>query len=669
MERSPVEFSVALTPLETLVHHRVQCQHDLPMEDVQRLFQETQADYIALVREERVSGMCSRTRVGSLLGSRFGFALNSRTPAHAAQVSHPLVFIQSTPVRKILDRALGRPAEEFHEDVILIDEDARLIGLVPTQTIARLQTRLVNEQLKALQTQHETERRQNLELFHANQALRETQGIYRGLFDSSAIGVALLDVEGGVQTHNRRLAEILGVERDNAKSVSLADLVTQAERPEFRSWLAGLEHTPAAGAAKEFHFDLGPKGTRMLRLSIGYIQETSQISACVDDVTSQRALEQHMQRQEKQELLDTLAGGIAHELNNKITPILGFAQLLEDQVDERLRRYTDHISKSVEEAAKIIRQLLQLSKPQLGTPEAIDLAKAVSEVLAMLKFQLHEANTTVQVSAPPEPVAVFADFAQIKQVVMNLLINALHAMGETPQPRLAIVIAAEGSKGRLDVVDNGTGIPESIIGRIFDPFFTTKAPNKGTGLGLSVCISLVRQQGGTIAVTSEAGRGTRFVVRLPLAAAAVLDPLQAPLRKVDRFESNPPGSIDVRVLVVEDEPLVRHFVQEALRTGFGCRVDAAMDGAEGLRKALETDYSIVISDVRMPGLNGPEFYRRLTTLRPATKDCFVFTTGHAGETSLGRLLEGASIPVLSKPFTMKQLLDVCRPMIERVSRV
>ena len=663
--RTGPELKAELTKMELLVHHKMCCAHDLPLEEVHQMFRETSADYIALERDGRVTGVCSRARVGFVLGSRFGFALNSRTPAFSAQVAHPLVFTRTTAVRRILERALGRPADEFHEDVLLVDDANRLIGLIPTQALARLQSQLVEEQLGALKEQHETEHRQNLELFQANQALRQTQGLYRALFESNATGVALLDARGHAQGHNRRLSELLGRAPEAVEPFLLADLVCGEERSWFGQWLFELERDRSSIHAREFHFELGGRGRRLMRISVGFIPETGQISACFDDVTEQRMMELHLQKQEKQQMLDTLVGGIAHELNNKLTPVLGFAQLLELEVDERGRSYLGYIGKSVEEAARIIRQLLQLSKPQIGAPEVVNLAAIVGDVVTMLKFQLREAKTAVHTQAPPEPVRVFADPAQLKQVVMNLVINALHAMEAVPHPRLEITINRQGASGWLEVADNGAGIPANIIGRIFDPFFTTKGPDKGSGLGLSICASLVRQQGGELAVTGVEGQGARFSVRLPLAASDAV--AATPFARFSRADTLKLAWAGLRVLIVEDEVVVRHFLQEALRTGFGCQVDVALDGVDGLRRAANFDYALVISDVRMPGLNGPEFYRKLTGLRPTAAGRFVFVTGHDGEHSLGELLACTAVPVMAKPFTMQQLQEVCGPILSAVA--
>ncbi|MBC7366106.1 MAG: response regulator [Undibacterium sp.] len=645
------------------MHHHEALAHDMPLEDVHRLFRERAVDFFALVRDGRVTGLCSRTRVGFLLGSRFGFALNSRSPAHSAQVAHPLVFTSTTPLRPILDQALGRPTEEFHEDVVLVDEAHRLIGLIPVQALARLQTRLVGEQITALRDQHEAARLQNLELFQSNHALRQAQGLYRALFESNATGVALLDLHGEVQAHNQRLAELLGRSQADERQFSLVALITEREHMAFRQLLLAHEAQGPVPGAREFHFELGERGTRLLRISMGWIRETSQICACVDDMTEQRAIERHLQGQEKQLLLDTLVGGIAHELNNKLTPVLGFAQLLDLEASERGRGYVGYISRSVIEAASIIRQLLQLSKPETGQPQLVNLGSLVEESVTMLKFQLREARVALHTQSPPEPVIIFADPSQLKQVVMNLIINALHAMARNTRPRLALTVSRKGGFGCLEVSDNGSGIAPEVIERIFDPFFTTKGPDKGSGLGLSICQSLVRSLGGKITVNSTPGCGARFSVSLPLAASdgAATTHSAAPFAARARVDL----AAGQRVLVVEDDDVVRKFLQEALRAGFGCRVDAVVDGAEALQRAAVQPYVLVISDVRMPGMNGPEFYRRLCELRSELAGRFVFVTGHEGEDTLVELMGQVEVPLLAKPFTMQRLHEICGPILGR----
>jgi signal transduction histidine kinase len=665
--REPQELSAEKIDLESLIHHYSSVAHDLPLEEVHRIMREQSFDYFAIIREGRVTGLCSRARVGFVLGSRFGFALNSRSPAYAAQVAHPLVFTSETPVRLLLDIALARPAEEFHEDIVLVDNEHHLLGLIPVQAMARLQSRLVGEQLGALRSQHETMRRQNLDLFQANHALRQAQGLYRSLFESNATGVALLDLHGVVQAHNRRFAELLHIPLPSQARFSLLELVSLHEQFDFREMLQAHERIGAQPTTKEFHLELGNRGMRLFRIATGWVQETGQICACIDDISEQRAIERHLQREEKQLLLDTLVGGIAHELNNKLTPVMGFAQLLELEVGARGLVYTQYIGKSVQEAANIIRQLLQLSKPETGQPEVLNLGRVLEESLLMLKFQLREARVRLELPECPAAAVVFADPSQVKQVLMNLVINAVHAMAGRPEPKLTITLGRKSGFGCIEVTDNGVGMSPQIMERIFDPFFTTKQPDKGSGLGLSICYSLVHQQGGKISVDSKPGVGASFTVSLPLAASD-LEEFPPPMHPSVVVEIPPRVGTLRRVLIVEDEDVVRKLLQEVFRTRLSCRVDVAVNGAEGLRIALLNRYDLVVSDVRMPEMSGPEFLLHLRETQPDIVGRFVLVTGHEGEENLSDVMAHWKVPLIQKPFSVQQLIDVCGSLLGLASR-
>ncbi len=659
--RGPQALSSEHVSLESLVHHRHTVPHDLPLEQVHRLFRDADVNYAALIRDGMVSGVCSRARLGFLLGSRFGFALDARSPAHTAQVARPLVFARTTPVRRILERALARPGEEFHEDVVLVDEEQHLLGLIPVQALAQLQNRLVGEQLAELRRQHDTLQRQNLELFQTNHAARQAQGLYQGLFESDALGVALLDTQGAVQTHNRRLAELLGLGDTTVELFSLAGWIVERERSRFAALLSAHEREGRVASAGEFHLEVPGRGARLFRISTGWIRETGQICACFDDISEQRTMERHVQRQEKQVLLDTLVGGIAHELNNKLTPVLGFAELLSPIAREPERSYVEYIGKSVLEAGEIIRQLLQLSKPAGGNPQFTDLRQAVDEALVMLKFQLRESRVVTRVVSPPEPTMVHADNGQLKQVVINLALNAIQAMEHSPAPQLEIEVGHEAEQAFIAVRDSGTGIAPEIIGRIFDPFFTTKGPDRGSGLGLSICFSIMRQHGGDLTVESEPGQGARFKALLP---AALAIPAVAPVKtETAPVIAGPELPGRKRVLVVEDEDVVRRLMQEMLRTCFAVSVDTAQHGREALGLAEANDYDLIISDIRMPEMNGPDFYLRLKQVRPALARRFFFITGHAGEREQIDDLARWGVSVMAKPFTVARLIEACTPFL------
>lgn len=646
---------------EVLIHHRWSAPHDAPLGEVYSLFCKRNVDFMALTRDGRVTGLCSRALMGFKLGSRYGFALLSRSPAHLAQVAHPMVLKRDTPMRKILDSALAREGEAFHEDVVLVDADHRFLGLIPIEALAHLQNRLVDEQLGELRRQHNAERRQNIHLFQSNHALRQTQALYKALFANNPIGIALVDTLSIVQTHNRRFAELLNLDADADANHPLASWVVERERPAFLKLFSMHDrHTPIP-ATHEFTLQVPARGQRLFRFNTSWICETSQICVSIDDISDQRAVEQNLRRQEKQLLLDTLVGGIAHELNNKLTPVMGYAELLGPVLNERSRVYVGYINKGVVEAAHIVRQLLQFSRPDSGRPEIVDLRQIVEESLIMLKFKIRESNARVRTTVAPEPVNVLADLAQLKQVFMNLALNAVQAMETTPDPELSVAVGRHEHSGWITIKDNGIGIPPEIMSRIFDPFFTTKGPEKGSGLGLSVSFSIVRKYNGEIAVESTPGKGACFTVRFPTTSGsvAISDPADSSIPSAVR----PGGWTGRRALVVDDEDVLRKLLQEVLRSHFGCPVDSAANGVEGLAMAMQESYDLIVSDIRMPEMNGMELYARLREFKPVLASRFLFVSGHAGDQKIDEEIRLCNVPLVEKPFTMARIIEACLPFL------
>ncbi len=647
--------------LESLVHHREFVEFGTQLEQVQQRFRSTTVEYLAVVKLERVIGLCSRGQIGFVMGSRFGFAVYSKDCVETVMMGKPVIVARDTPLRTVLERAMLRHGDEFKEDVILVDEEQRLLGLIKVEMLAQQQSRLLTEQLEEVQRQHVALRQQNLELFRVNTAARQSQGLYLGLFASHTLGVALLDEKGVIHEQNARLTELLDLEAQLPAGVSLAGWVVEVERRAFLMLLESHANGLAAPANHEFTFNVPGRGARIFRCSMGWIKETGQICACFDDLTEQRALEHNLLRREKQTLLDTLVGGIAHELNNKLAPIMGFAELLRTESSGETSEYTGHIIKSVHEAARIIRQLLELSKPNLQSAQPLDLRTVAEETLALLKFQLREAGCKVQKLLPAGPVKVIGDIGQLKQVALNLAINALHAMEHTKNPVLTVQVRGVGQAAELVVTDNGCGIKAENLNRIFDPFFTTKGPERGTGLGLSVCYSIVRQYSGDIKVESELGVGTCFTVSLRHEPSATLtSEVDKPLAAMPPI-STPHSS---RVLIVEDEIVLRRLLQEILCTRLGCRVELANNGLEALEALEHGRFAMVLSDIRMPIMSGTELYERMCTLHPELARRFIFITGHASERKLQGEISKWNVPVIAKPFTFSRLAEVCRPILE-----
>jgi len=670
---SPTSRALALAPapaddwsikrgLTELVHHRLSVEADLPLAEVQQLFQRCTEDFLALTRDGVVVGLCSRAGVGSMLGSRYGFALYGNSPIFTARSPRPLIYEEDVPLHRLFDEALSRSGSEFFEDVVLVDPNRRLVGLIPVPRLAQLQLQLFGRQLQRAVEQDDALRQQNLELFQINHQLRQSQGRYNALFENEALGVALLDPRGGLVAHNRRLEQMLHIDgRHSAIPATLEEWLPLSERTRLRELLAALERGSASDGTRveQFTFDFPDGRTRLIEMHGSWVTETGQICAFFEDVTERHALEQQLARQEKQNMLDTLVAGVAHELNNKLTPVLGFAELLEAVAPTALRSHTQCIRQSSQEAAQIIKQLLNIARPSAAEFAATDLVALCREVTQVLRYQLREHRCEVALHLPTEPVWTKADAAQLKQVLINLILNALHAMEHLAQPALTITAETGATGAWVRVRDIGTGIKAEHLTRIFDPFFTTKGP-RGTGLGLSISASILRQHGGEILVDSAPGAGSTFSLRLPV--QIVESRLQ--VTETPRLQDSNYDASRRSVLIVDDEEFVRQLMQEVLRRGFACRIEIASDGEEAVEKLRTAAFDLVLTDIRMPRLDGLQLRRWIAEHRPELADRVIFVTGNAGALDLDTGLDRvAGAAVIRKPFTVEAVIGACRPYL------
>ena len=650
--------------LRELVEHDTSVPPDLAVSAVYGIFQKVPHEFLAVIDAGRVLGVVSRGHVGFLLGARFGFAVFGRQSIGQHLLPQCLQIVRETPVLEVFESALSRPGDHFYEDVVLLDEAKNFLGMIPIQTLVRLQTELITEQVRLAGIQQLELQEKNRQLFRNVNELRQSRGRYEILFENSALGVMLLDRHGMIETCNERVERLLGMEAIRAQSglASLSELIPAGERERFMELLQQLEMLPAATAPNggEFTLSLPGRGPRLLKFFLSWIQETGQICALLDDITEQRVLERRMHQKEKSALLESLVGGIAHEINNKLSPIIGYADLLAGEVGKvsangELKGYCMIIQDSAMESAKIIRQLLQLSRPHKVEMVRCDLRQIVQDAINLLRFRLRNLDCQVNVSLPSNECLLLADAAQIKQVVINLVLNAADAMEGQPNRQLQVRVVFSGRHFHLLVSDTGHGIKPEHAGRIFDPFFTTKAPDRGTGLGLSVCEGVIKQHNGEIALLETSDRGSTFKITLPRSEAPA-----APARPRILSPGMDLSFESCRVLVADDEEFVSGLVQEALRLNLGCQIDKALDGAKAIEWIRKTEYDLIISDVRMPTLDGFGLLDWLKINRPFLVPRFMFITGDAGSAELSRRLEMEDLTVLYKPFEVETLLQTCR---------
>jgi signal transduction histidine kinase len=387
------------------------------------------------------------------------------------------------------------------------------------------------------------------------------------------------------------------------------------------------------------------------------------VEALLRDVSERRRLDDRsrdlqteLQQAEKMAALGHTISGVAHELNNPLATILSWAERLSElPLDEKTRRGLGIILGEAERSARIVRNLLTFARKRQSTRAMIDVNQIVRETVALRSYEQRVSNITLIEALASGLPPVFADGHQIKQVLLNLVINAEQAM-LSAHGRGALVVRTwhdqeEGSVV-LEVNDDGPGVPDEVQTRVFDPFFTTKEVGKGTGLGLSVAYALVHEHGGRITVRSAPGEGASFFVALPVSPRPS-EPKATPAPvSLDAFKG-------ARVLVVEDEPALAVAVAEALSDA-GFVVDRAGDGEEGLSRLAEHSYDLIVCDLKMPRIDGMQFYRAMTAATPGLARRVIFVTGDVAGTEAERFLEETGCRWLSKPFRLGDLLRVAR---------
>jgi signal transduction histidine kinase len=366
---------------------------------------------------------------------------------------------------------------------------------------------------------------------------------------------------------------------------------------------------------------------------------------------------QQLLQSEKLAAMGELLAGVAHELNNPLSVILGLASLLRETVQGApLAESVQDISQAAERCARIVKNFLALARQQPPERRQAQINQIVKEAVELLAYPLRVDNVEVQLDLAEDLPTLSVDPHQLHQVLVNLITNAHYAMRQTPPPRrLTLSTCFDPASGgvAIEVADTGPGIPPEIQPRVFEPFFTTKPSGQGTGLGLSICHGIVESHGGTIRVTSTPGQGAAFCVELPAVVATPRLGAEVPL---------PEGGAPIRgktILVVDDESKVAS-VLVSLLSADGHQVDRAANGVIALDKLRARAYDLILSDIKMPELDGPGLYREVGRYRPELCQRFVFLTGDTLSPETTAFLAEAGVPSLSKPFTLAEVRQVVR---------
>jgi two-component system, cell cycle sensor histidine kinase and response regulator CckA len=530
------------------------------------------------------------------------------------------------------------------------------------------------------------------------EGLRDAEVRFARLFNTSPFAIATLGRSGRIESTNARFAGFLPSQQP-AGPRDLLSLIAPADRAKIETAFAAAHE--GAGDSEPVDVALAGEGGRQARFFFvpsGTSERGEEaVIAYALETTDEKKLQEQLFQSMKMNAVGQLAGGVAHDFNNHLQAIVGFADLLAGNFRATDPRHQDvmQIKNSANRAKSLVRQLLAFSRQQTLLPETIDLGERLGDLNAMLKRSIG-ANVELDIRHGRDLWATFADPASFDNMIINLAVNARDAMPEGGRLtiRTANVPAAEsesynieglkrGDYVLVDVTDTGTGMSPEVRRKIFEPFFTTKEVGRGTGLGLSSVYGFVTQSNGSIDCLSELGKGTTFRIFLPRHVSRAGDLLPGgnavPVDAAPPAEKHAPEATEPAaappasdkapladltgtgtILLVEDEDAVRNFGARALRSR-GYTVIEAQSGVDALTQ-LEThalaDIDLVVSDVVMPEMDGPSLLRELRARKPEIR--VIFVSGYAEEAFRKNLPEGQQFDFLPKPFSLKQLIEAVK---------
>jgi len=473
---------------------------------------------------------------------------------------------------------------------------------------------------------------------------------WQEVVDAISPALCIVDRSGRIRRANRAFADLV-----NAPPASLIGRPWQAFVPP--EWSSELQRAlEQQGAGREVDLRTGERTYAVTAVPITST-DRSALVLLFDDQTERRRLQDQLIQSEKLSAIGQLIAGIAHDLNNPLASVVGFADFLKEvpNVPPALREPLTVIQEEAERASNIVKNLLSFARKQDHQRRPTPLRPLLDATFVLLRNQLMAHRVEARIEVEPDLPAPDIDPNQIQQVFVNLINNAAQAVASTGRPGGILVRARRWLDGvAIDVIDDGPGMSETVAAQVFEPFFTTKPEGEGTGLGLSISQGILREHGGRIMLSTEEGRGSTFTVQLPLAS-------RPPAPPPDVGAGTPTKRL--RVLVVDDEPHILHYMRATLEA-WGHIPVVAQNGREGLELTDRENFDLVISDLRMPELGGREFYEELARRQPAMADRLVFSTGDTVRGDTLAFLESIDRPYLHKPFSLAEL----RTLLAAVAR-
>ncbi|HNS44177.1 MAG TPA: response regulator, partial [Alphaproteobacteria bacterium] len=506
------------------------------------------------------------------------------------------------------------------------------------------------------------------------EALHASESRFRQFFEEAPVGIAIVNKDLNVKACNLTLAKMQGKKIPQVEQFSFNDMIDFGDWPTVTDILTRIKNGETIKDPIEVRvWNIKQQNSSPCQMYARLFSDGENIAVHFLDLSQQKNLESQFIQSQKMQAVGQLAGGIAHDFNNLLTAIIGFCDLLLLRHKPGDPSFGDiqQIKQNSNRAANLVRQLLAFSRQQTLRPQVQDVTDILTELAHLLR-RLIGVNIELNLVHGQDLGLVKVDSGQMEQVLVNMAVNARDAMPDGGSLTIttshfhnedSMTFGQDtmpvGDWIRIDVTDTGTGIPPDILARIFEPFFTTKDVGKGTGLGLATVYGIIRQTGGYLGVDSTVGKGTTFRVYLPCVTEEEAKEEIKETKETEEQVGDLTGS--ARILLVEDEDAVRTFSTRALKNK-GYEVLTAENGEAGwdVFKDLDQPIDLLITDVMMPGKDGPTLAKEIREVNPDLK--IIFISGYTEEKLKDTL--GEKIWFLPKPFTLKDLAAKVKEVLQ-----
>ncbi len=551
-------------------------------------------------------------------------------------------------IRQAVGRGINRPmilltGQGDHE----IDLEAMKSGASDYLVKGQIDTQLLERSIR-----HSIERK------NAERRIKESEEKFRLLFDRVFDSIFMIDLDGNLVDANQTGLSLLGYTREELIKLNVRDVHPPEDHAEAARVINDVLRT---GTAHSDEIRLVTKTGNMVSMEVGggifEVQGKRFIIGSFRDITERKRMREQQLHSEKLASVGSLVGGIAHELNNPLTAVIGYAQLLTSsrKEDPDLAKKFKMIDDSAQRCKRIIDNLLKFARQTKTALIKTHVNDIVDKSIELVNYDLQKKNISVVTEQEENLPVITADPYQVQQVLINLMQNARDAMlSVCNEGEIQISTFVRNQHVVIRLADNGPGIPSDIAKRIFDPFFTTKEVGKGTGLGLSVSYGIIIDHNGDLKLIETEGGGAVFEIVFPIPITSQLnqpgEPQLPESKEGDRLEG-------LKILIIDDENNIVSFMKRFLEHE-GASVNAETDAESAKEDITGNKYDVILCDIRMPGTDGISFYEWIEANHPEQKKGFVFATGDSVNPQTREYIKTSGCPVLHKPFVQKEILEV-----------